>query len=555
MKDDLKGKVLGAILLQSQMLTPEQIEHALAEQERTGGRFGEVLVSLGIVSQEDVNWGLSQQKSYSFVRVNPEFIDEAAINAVPADVAYRHDLLPYLLIGNDLTVVMDDPSNQEAVAELVEVTGSMITVCIGLIDEIRAALDVCYGGLDPEELSVEIVGDLFSPKESEKCTADNTGGVFVDLLLEKAGEAGADEIHFETGETVELRLRINGKLEHVASLGRARMRLVARRIHRMLRQTSGGDEIVEGILSAGKDGDDVMFHAACVRVTNGEAITLTRMSPVQSVEDLLDDGVSAGLVEPGPGLLVLSGSDGPDKQRIVRLIMDQVSGKDIKAVYVGRSPLMTGASLVRMRPESDSPSSRIKSIDAGLSLNPDLLVVEDVLEQGVLDKCLKVAAGGRQVIGAMNLSSAATAVEYLVEAASSRTVLGRALRGVLHLAQVRLLIDEDAEPDDRVDLAADLLDVPVEDIESGGLRREAPNAEAGRLKPIVAPLVADAGIAESIRSGASPGDIAREAGILTTKRLCAAMREDILDGKVSLDELIRLTESSPDSRSVQDGEA
>lgn len=158
MSDDLKGKALGAILLQSQIITPEQVEAALAEQRRTGRRFGEVLMDLGIVSAEDVRWGLSQQQAYSFVRVRPEAVDPEAVRAVPADVARRLMVVPFLLVGDELTVVMDDPTNRQALAELAEVTGRTVVASIGLPDEIRAALDACYGPVEATGLDESVLG-------------------------------------------------------------------------------------------------------------------------------------------------------------------------------------------------------------------------------------------------------------------------------------------------------------------------------------------------------------------------------------------------------------
>ena len=56
-----KGRTLGSILTESEIITPNDIEKALAEQRRSGVRFGEALINLEIVTKEDVNWGLSNQ--------------------------------------------------------------------------------------------------------------------------------------------------------------------------------------------------------------------------------------------------------------------------------------------------------------------------------------------------------------------------------------------------------------------------------------------------------------------------------------------------------------
>ncbi|HET8870709.1 MAG TPA: polysaccharide biosynthesis tyrosine autokinase [Aquabacterium sp.] len=60
------GLPIGEIMSQANNLAPDQIERILNHQREFGGRFGEVAVSLGMVSSDDVLWALSQQFHYPY---------------------------------------------------------------------------------------------------------------------------------------------------------------------------------------------------------------------------------------------------------------------------------------------------------------------------------------------------------------------------------------------------------------------------------------------------------------------------------------------------------
>ena len=114
---------LGAILYTSQIITEKDIETALEEQKRTGLRFGETLVSLGIVMQEDIDWALSNQLDIPYVRIRKETVDPAAVQLVPAHIARKFNLLPLIRTGDELRIAIADPLDKEAVTEVERVTG------------------------------------------------------------------------------------------------------------------------------------------------------------------------------------------------------------------------------------------------------------------------------------------------------------------------------------------------------------------------------------------------------------------------------------------------
>ena len=59
---------MGALLLDSGKLNPEDAERVLRMQKETGIRFGEAAVRLGLVSEEDIQQALARQFSYPYLQ-------------------------------------------------------------------------------------------------------------------------------------------------------------------------------------------------------------------------------------------------------------------------------------------------------------------------------------------------------------------------------------------------------------------------------------------------------------------------------------------------------
>jgi receptor protein-tyrosine kinase len=62
------NRSIGAILMDSGVLTPEDAERILLLQKEQGLRFGEAAVRLGLLTEADIQYALSRQFSYAYLR-------------------------------------------------------------------------------------------------------------------------------------------------------------------------------------------------------------------------------------------------------------------------------------------------------------------------------------------------------------------------------------------------------------------------------------------------------------------------------------------------------
>ncbi|HEV8230828.1 MAG TPA: type II secretion system protein GspE, partial [Thermoanaerobaculia bacterium] len=101
---------LGDLLIKAKLVTPEQVDAALKSQRDEGGKFGEALIRIGAVSEQDITETLSQQFGVPSIDLAHFEIDPAVIKVVPGEVARKYGVLPVNKTGATLTIAMSDPT-------------------------------------------------------------------------------------------------------------------------------------------------------------------------------------------------------------------------------------------------------------------------------------------------------------------------------------------------------------------------------------------------------------------------------------------------------------
>ena len=123
-------KPLGQLLLDDGALSEAQLGEALTAQARgeapEAQRLGEILCRLGHVDAQTVREALVRQARVPRVSFDNCTIDPQAVAMVPAEVAFRHKVLPISTHDATLSVAMGDPFDRQTVDLLRALTGMQI---------------------------------------------------------------------------------------------------------------------------------------------------------------------------------------------------------------------------------------------------------------------------------------------------------------------------------------------------------------------------------------------------------------------------------------------
>ena len=138
--------LLGAVLLGEELITAEQLELALLEQEQLRWRLGEILMSFGWVTSEQIAHALAKQYGLEFIDLRTAAIDPLAPSLIEPEVAERYQTLPLRFLDDDVMLVaIADPTDVGASDEIRELLGMPIQLTICDAAALDEALRFSYG--------------------------------------------------------------------------------------------------------------------------------------------------------------------------------------------------------------------------------------------------------------------------------------------------------------------------------------------------------------------------------------------------------------------------
>ncbi|OPX28366.1 MAG: hypothetical protein B1H08_06015 [Candidatus Omnitrophica bacterium 4484_171] len=137
-------KLLGEILVEKDIITPQQLREVLDAQAKEDGLIGEIIVNKKFATEEDIAQCISFQYGFPFLPLENYDIPIEVAKIVPKNVAQHYCLVPIDKIGDTLTVAMANPLNMEAAEDLEDLTSLNIQIFVSTSSDIRAAIERSY---------------------------------------------------------------------------------------------------------------------------------------------------------------------------------------------------------------------------------------------------------------------------------------------------------------------------------------------------------------------------------------------------------------------------
>jgi type IV pilus assembly protein PilB len=149
---------LGELLLKENMVTPQQLQEALAHQKLQGGKLGKAFVSLGYVRDEEITSLLSRQYGVPSINLDHFEVDPAIIKIIPAETARKYQILPLSRSGATLTIAMADPTNVFAMDDIKFMTGYNVEPVVASETSLDEAIEKYYGSTRSLQLKQDMGG-------------------------------------------------------------------------------------------------------------------------------------------------------------------------------------------------------------------------------------------------------------------------------------------------------------------------------------------------------------------------------------------------------------
>ena len=419
------AKRLGRVLVQSGLVTEEQLSEALALEGVAS--LPAALSRLGYADDVKIAQVVADAMGLVYVDLGAYDIDAHAATMLSSELARRYTVLPVKIQDGELVVAMSDPANIFAIDDLRIVTGFEIRPVVAAESDLLASIDR-YGA--SQQNVDDMVGDLEDSvavgEDSEEDLEDTSAPVakLMNMIITEAIRQGAGDIYIEPHETeMRVRYRIDGVCQEVFRSPKKMHRQLLSRL-----KISAGMDIAErrvpqdGRFGVVLEGKSVDFRVAVLPVVTGEMAVLRLLrkdSIMMSLRDLgfLDQPLERlmGALKLPYGAILVTGPTGSGKSTTLYAAINETNDPRINLITV-EDPVeyrLAGLSQVQVHEKAGLTfAAALRSI---LRQDPDTVMIGEIRDKETGTIAIEAALTGHLVLSTLHTNDAPSAVTRLTE--------------------------------------------------------------------------------------------------------------------------------------------
>ncbi|UCF41919.1 MAG: type IV-A pilus assembly ATPase PilB [Gemmatimonadota bacterium] len=425
---------LGDLLIREGLITREQLQQALEQQQGSGMRLGYTLVKLGMVQEIEITKMLARQYRVPAVDLSRFEVDEKIIKLIPNEVALRHTVLPLKREARTLTVAMADPTNHSVLDDLKFITRFDIFPVIAGEYTLRTAIERYYEQTDAqlesllkdmEAEDLEIVEEEDEEEGSAIQIADDAPVVkLINGIMTDAVKRGASDIHIEPFEKeIRVRYRIDGSLQEVMKPPVKLKAALTSRVKIMSNLNIAERRVPQDGRIKMKMGDRVIdFRVSTLPVIFGEKIVLRILDKGNLTLDLTKFGfepkaekdLMRNILNPY-GMVLVTGPTGSGKTTTLYSALSRVNNIDVN-IMTAEDPVeynIHGINQVLVRNEIGMTFAA--ALKAFLRQDPNIIMVGEIRDLETGSIAIKAALTGHLVLSTLHTNDASSTITRMID--------------------------------------------------------------------------------------------------------------------------------------------
>ena len=446
---------LGDLLVSSGVISQEQLGQALARQKETKKRLGEELIDDGIITEQQLIDTLRLQLGIEFVDLSTVEPDPQLVDVLPRNIAKKYGVTPVRLHGNTLYLAMSDPLNFMAQEEVRVATHRRVVPMITTADGIERANASLYGGEGAQRAIQDMRRE--APVTQQESAADAVVELnetaaptvrLVNSIIERAAAENASDIHLDPcADCIRVRMRIDGVMCPVMTVPSDLYASVLARLKIM-----GGMDVTERrVPQDGRAGVRLRNRSFDLRMS-----TLPTIYGEKCVIRVLDknsaflsrDGIGVEgrqleqyeyLMGRPSGTVLIVGPTGSGKTSTMYTMIHQLNSEQVNLMTL-EDPVeynIDGINQVQINEKTGMTfASGLRSI---LRQDPDIIAVGEIRDGETAEIAMRAAITGHLVLSTVHTNDALSTVERLKDIGVPNYLIAGALNGVISQRLVRTI--------------------------------------------------------------------------------------------------------------------
>ena len=558
-KNTIKAPVkrLGDQLVESGLITADQLKIALLEQKALGKHLGEILISLGFVTDEVVRDVLSSSLGQSSVDLRNIVVDNDVLDLLGQKQARLLKAIPLAFDESTgrLEVAIEDTFDVITLDRIKALIGRRTEVVpkMAAAKQIEDALDRLYGfDLSIDSILQEIESEKkdFSDYHGEDEEYSHPMVRLVDSLLADAVKQQASDIHVEPEKGfLRIRYRIDGVMRQVRSIHAKYWPAINVRLKVMSQMNIAESQTAQdGRISRVIGSRDIDFRVATQPTLHGENIVLRVLDKNQGIVPLEQMSLpplqltTINLVMSRPeGIILVTGPTGSGKTTTLYSMLGALNDDSVNIMTL-EDPVEYPISMIRQSSiGSNNKMSFAKGIRSLMRQDPDIILVGEIRDQETAEQAFRAAMTGHLVLSTLHTNSAIGAIPRLLDLGLAPFVMSSNVSGIIGQRLLRKLCNNCKVPYEPDPIELRLLGTQIDEVQlfnPGGCAQCAQQGYKGRV-PVLEVLKVDSELDDLISKKASYLEIETLAISKGFETLADSAVRLVLSGVTSLDEAVR----------------
>ncbi len=453
---------IGNILVHEGLLAVEQLQQALERQKTTKEKLGKLLLSMGLISEDDLVHGYALQMGHrpvyeeDLLKAKPEHV-----KLLPEDFATANMVLALATTDNTVVVAMEDPEDLATIDTIEKITKLKVEVVIagdsgitraieyhysrirqsGEVETALSNLRVFQGSEDEEGEGVDLSSQKVSDEEAPFVK-------LVNLILQEAIKERSTDIHVEPqSNEVSIRIRIDGVLQKIMSPPISSVSGLTTRIKILANMNIAEHRLPQDGRFTIKTSDrEIDVRVSALPTIFGEKIVMRLLDKGSFSMDLTtlgfnqdDLGIFRRWITQPYGMIIISGPTGSGKSTTLYASLKEIKseGTNITTVEDPVEYQLGGISQVQVKEKIGLTfGSTLRSI---LRQDPDILLIGEIRDAETADISIKFSLTGHLVFSTVHANDAPSTITRLIDIGIPPFLVGSSLNLVMAQRLVRTI--------------------------------------------------------------------------------------------------------------------
>lgn len=447
---------LGEMLVSAGLISEQDVQRALEFQTRFGGELGGVLIRMGALSEDSLLTILSQQLHLPVIQGKDIPLDISNIleviekSNIEKDWWLDQEVVAWE-VENTLHCIARHPLD-DTLHEVFFHTFSAYTViwCLARNQDLDRLLDA---------LARAHLNEMWSNDDDVSVLRELAEGApvveFVNNMLSQAIDQRASDVHIEPEErTFFVRYRIDGVLHEHLNLPKERFNAIASRI-----KLISGLDIAErrlpqdGRLNTRVSGQDLDIRVSCLPGVHGESIVMRLLPKERQTSRLEQLGFAPDhlqlfqqwISEPH-GIILVTGPTGSGKSTTLYAALDAINNRTQKIITVEDPVEYQLKGVTQVQAHSDIGYTFAQALRAILRQDPDIIMIGEIRDRETSEIAIQAALTGHMVLSTLHTNDAISAFTRLIDMGVEPFLVATSVRAVQAQRLVRCLCQQCAQP-------------------------------------------------------------------------------------------------------------